>query len=340
MDYFNLPPQDQSDLLDWASSESGLSREAIEKDIWVCWTLGMLFRMPVAHPMAFKGGTSLSKVFDAIRRMSEDIDVSVDFRSLDPQLPEDPSTLSRSQADKARSRLQAALRDYTTRVVVPWLERESESRFGKGILGFTLDAAGEKLIICYPTAIQDLAGYLRPEVLIEFGGRNTTEPWEAHSVIPYLSAWPGGLEFDWAEVRVLSPVRTFWEKATLIHLECKKQDGRAAFRGDRISRHWSDLAALADHRIGRAAIKDLTIAHSVVRHKGAFFRDPDADYPACVSGRLMLVPALQRRRELEMDFRKMVNAGMFYGPIMNFAEIMDRLGALQDEVNESMQART
>jgi predicted nucleotidyltransferase component of viral defense system len=38
--------------------------------------------------MAFKGGTSLSKVYKAIDRFSEDIDVTVDYRSLVADAPE------------------------------------------------------------------------------------------------------------------------------------------------------------------------------------------------------------------------------------------------------------
>ena len=33
--------------------------------------------------MAFKGGTSLSKVFGAIARFSEDVDITLDYRGLD-----------------------------------------------------------------------------------------------------------------------------------------------------------------------------------------------------------------------------------------------------------------
>ena len=37
--------------------------------------------MPDAHPMAFKGGTSLSKIYGAINRFSEDVDVTLDYRA-------------------------------------------------------------------------------------------------------------------------------------------------------------------------------------------------------------------------------------------------------------------
>lgn len=62
-----------------------LSRSLIvlEKDIWICWVLQILFTMPGRPPMAFKGGTSLSKVFGAIARFSEDVDITLDYRGLD-----------------------------------------------------------------------------------------------------------------------------------------------------------------------------------------------------------------------------------------------------------------
>jgi hypothetical protein len=58
-----------------------LDREAsiLEKDLWVCWALEALFGLEL--PMVFKGGTSRSKVYRAISRFSEDLDLTIDHRS-------------------------------------------------------------------------------------------------------------------------------------------------------------------------------------------------------------------------------------------------------------------
>ena len=54
-----------------------------EKDFWVCWLLGRIFAVPaLGNDCVFKGGTSLSKVFNAIDRFSEDIDLSLSPISL------------------------------------------------------------------------------------------------------------------------------------------------------------------------------------------------------------------------------------------------------------------
>src|SRR5207245_7269900 len=50
----------------------------VEKDFWVCWTLGRIFENAAmgAH-VVFKGGTSLSMVYGAIQRFSEDLDLAI-----------------------------------------------------------------------------------------------------------------------------------------------------------------------------------------------------------------------------------------------------------------------
>ena len=63
------------------AANSGRSAVILEKDIWVCWVLQALFSMPDPHPMAFKGGTSLSKVYGIIERFSEDVDITLDYRA-------------------------------------------------------------------------------------------------------------------------------------------------------------------------------------------------------------------------------------------------------------------
>jgi predicted nucleotidyltransferase component of viral defense system len=81
-----LPDADKKDILDAAAEKLGRSGNVLEKDVWLCWALEELWRTPGAVQMAFKGGTSLSKVYGVIDRFSEDIDVTVDHRKLGPEL--------------------------------------------------------------------------------------------------------------------------------------------------------------------------------------------------------------------------------------------------------------
>lgn len=74
---------DRAELMREAGIARGLPPEIVEKDYWVCWTLDRLFRSPeTGRKLLFKGGTSLSKVFDLIERFSEDVDLILDWREV------------------------------------------------------------------------------------------------------------------------------------------------------------------------------------------------------------------------------------------------------------------
>ena len=65
------------------AQEMGISEAVIEKDFWVCWMLEILFHhSDYSEHLSFKGGTSLSKVYNLINRFSEDIDLILDWRVL------------------------------------------------------------------------------------------------------------------------------------------------------------------------------------------------------------------------------------------------------------------
>ncbi|MFH1723637.1 MAG: nucleotidyl transferase AbiEii/AbiGii toxin family protein [Elusimicrobiota bacterium] len=88
-----LSARDRSELFSAASSGRGDMRPAlVEKDFWVCWTLKRIFALenPPAG-LVFKGGTSLSKAYQAIDRFSEDVDLSFDRSALGFGGDDDPA---------------------------------------------------------------------------------------------------------------------------------------------------------------------------------------------------------------------------------------------------------
>src|SRR3989304_6369314 len=96
LDFFKLPSDERHLYIEQAAIQRNLSPVIIEKDFFVCWLLNILFESEFADSLVFKGGTSLSKVFGAINRFSEDIDLSLSPTFLG--LPE--TAANRSQADK------------------------------------------------------------------------------------------------------------------------------------------------------------------------------------------------------------------------------------------------
>jgi len=326
-----LDERERRDVYITAAAGIGLPPEVLEKDVWICWTLDVLFADPNALPMAFKGGTSLSKVFGAIERFSEDIDVTVGLASarLGPNedLPE-----SRNARDKLRKTLTAELAKHIATVVTPALSRALSDIRDAGDRAVT-SVSQDTLVLDYPSCFTKHGGYLHERVQIEFGARNAIEPNTRHTLVPYLVDVIGatGIVLPSAEVDVLSPKRTFWEKATLAHDECNRADWSRGAK--RISRHWYDLAVLADHPIGVEALNDRDLLQDVVRIKDAFYGRSTSAYGACLTGGLRLLPGAEGRAVLNADHDAMIEAGMFSGVPPTFGWILDRLTRLEHDIN-------
>ena len=211
--------------------------------------------------------------------------------------------LSKTAQKKFSETLKARLIEHTHDVILPFFEGLL-TPVGKRERALELSKDGERVRIYYPSVFRD-----GENVLVEFGGRNVTEPNEEHSIRPYIAEEVKDLEYPCAKVRVLSPLRTFWEKATMIHVECNRPKPR--MDADRLSRHWSDLAALADHEIGKRSVADRKLLADVVKHKKVFFYSAHANYDACLRGKLRLAAGGPLLEALKADFEQMVGNGMF-----------------------------
>jgi Uncharacterized conserved protein len=79
----NLTREQQISVIEQLANKMGLPAQAIEKDLWVTTFLQLIFSLPFSDKLVFKGGTSLSKVWNVIERFSEDIDLAVDRKLFD-----------------------------------------------------------------------------------------------------------------------------------------------------------------------------------------------------------------------------------------------------------------
>lgn len=108
-DFLRLSVQDRKDALEVAASASGRPPHLLEKDVWVVWALQTLFGSPFAEHLVFKGGTSLSKAYGAIRRFSEDIDLTYDIRAIAADLIGDsPDALPPNRSQEKNGPRQSA----------------------------------------------------------------------------------------------------------------------------------------------------------------------------------------------------------------------------------------
>lgn len=331
--FFDLSKKDRREALEYGRAVTGRPAYLIEKDIWVVWALRALFESSLSPDLTFKGGTSLSKVYNVIDRFSEDIDLTCDIRKLIPDLIGEGQELrpNRSQAKKWTDTVRHRLRDWIVQAVEPVMQEA----LARDRLDAPLEAGDDKLRLHYPSLAQG-TGYVKPVVTLEFGGRSTGEPHQTFQVTCDLAEYLTDVSFPVASPQVMSIARTFWEKATAAHVFCAQ--GR--IRGERYARHWHDLAAIARSSHFPAILSDRKVAVAVAQHKFLFFREKDADgkvidYFAATSGHLKIAPEGEAKVALEADYTAMLAEGMMVGDALPFDMLLQACADLEAKVNRA-----
>jgi nucleotidyltransferase AbiEii toxin of type IV toxin-antitoxin system len=331
--FFDLSAKEQRDVLEVARTAGGRPVHLLEKDVWVVWTLATMFGAPFGAHLVFKGGTSLSKAYKAIRRFSEDVDLTYDIHQLIPDLPPSHGDFippNRSQAKK--------LSDIVRNKLPLWVSEHALSEINRTLkndrLTATARAEGEKIFIEYEALAQGY-GFVKPVVMLEFGGRSSGEPSEIHEVVCDAAEFIPIVRFPEASARVMRVERTFWEKATAAHVFCRQ--GRLG--GEGFARHWYDLACLHEAGYAERALADREVARAVAIHKRAFFPEKDAqgraiDYRAAVSGALQLVPEGTALETLRLDYSKIVQDGALLDDNQTFDALIDRCRTIEIRANE------
>ena len=331
-DYFKLSPEERREALAVASTKSGRPTHLLEKDVWVVWTLRQLYASPYADHLIFKGGTSLSKAYRAIDRFSEYIYITYDIRAIAPDLvSQTPDGLpkTRSQQKRWTDDIRKRLRDWVAAEMLPYIQE----RLSDADKDTVATAEGDAVIISY-RPLTTGTGYVAPRIKIDFGARSTGEPFEVRTVTSDAAPFLEDIVFPQCAVRVMRAERTFWEKATAIHVFCLQ----GKLGGERFARHWYDLVQLDEKGIVDAALKDRELAKKVADHKSVFFPEKDAkgeviDYAAAAGGKLQLVPAGEARAILAADYAKMLEDGLFPDGAETFERILARCADIQNRAN-------
>ena len=77
INFYTIDNAEKAAIFTEIATQKGMKPFAVEKDWWVSRTLEIIFQMPIAQHLVFKGGTSLSKAWKLINRFSEDIDLAI-----------------------------------------------------------------------------------------------------------------------------------------------------------------------------------------------------------------------------------------------------------------------
>lgn len=329
-----LPVADRREALSVAADRSGRPAHLLEKDVWVVWALATLYGSALGEHLVFKGGTSLSKAYGVIRRFSEDVDLTYDIRAIAPDLVDgngEALPKTRSEEKRWSSEVRKRLPEWVAGAAQPVIADALASQ----ALIATIRVENEKLFIDYEATAAG-SGYVAPSVMLEFGARSTGEPASLRDIACDASDLVEGVVFPRARPRVMHAERTFWEKATAIHVFCLQE----RLRGDRFARHWHDVVRLDEAGLAEAAFADRELANAVARHKGMFFAEKAADrspidYVAAVNGGLQLVPGGDASKALQEDYGRMVEDGLLLDDAESFEALMARCADIAARANRA-----
>lgn len=337
-EFLNQPPERRREAFAQAAVTKGIDAAIVEKDFWVSWILGILFSNPEWGPhFIFKGGTSLSKVYQVIDRFSEDVDLGMTPRSLGRTEEEFETLQSRTSRDKVIAEMQRACGDVLRTRIVPSLEQSIQSVLGAPQIGdhwlhFEFDerAGGPVVYFRYPSEFPTGLDYIRRVVKLEFGSLPDQLPLGNHPVRPWLGDVFPALFQNWhCQVKVLELKRSFWEKATILHAEFHRPE--TSEMPIRYARHYSDFARLLKSEHGETFLNDTEMCRRVVEWKSRFFSSNWARFDLACRGTFRLVPPQVRLRNLEKDYVDM--HPMFLGEPLAFNEMIDILNMAQIQLN-------
>jgi len=314
---------ERRELFSETAARRNMQPAIVEKDFWVCWTLSKLFgHEQLAKLLMFKGGTSLSKVFHLIDRFSEDIDLILDWRLVSGENPDE--TRSKTKQGKLNKEINAKAQGYIAGELMNMVQTEVSP-----ICSCSIASDDPHVInINYPEAFSD--EYLRPEIRLEIGPQASWFPSDRYSVQPYAAEeFPQLFKQPSCFVQAIKAERTFWEKATILHQEAHRPEGKPLPL--RYSRHYYDLALMAKSEVRKAALADMGQLKDVVAFKMRFYPSGWAKYETALPGSLKLMPNKHVLNALRSDYVGMRN--MIFGSYPAFEDVLDTLKALEDEIN-------
>jgi hypothetical protein len=228
-----MAANERAEIFAETANRKGLAEAIIEKDFWVCWTLKQLFSIEaLSGRLLFKGGTSLSKIFHAINRFSEDIDLAVDYAALGFIGDRDPRQegISRNRRTGILEEMMAECRRYIGNDLLPLLKTRCEEILGTAkTWSLEVDALDPNTIrFRYPTASSKALAYVNPQVVLELGTHAEFVPHGDFTIRSFVvEEFPKLIADGDVPVVALLAKRTFWEKVTILHAEYYRPSERA-----------------------------------------------------------------------------------------------------------------
>lgn len=308
-----------------------MNSSIIEKDFWVCYILDYLFnRFKYKDSLIFKGGTSLSKAYNVIKRFSEDIDLILEWETLgysDNYLYQERSNNSQNKINKE---LIKKTSDFLSDDFLKELKRgiKKELGFIPNIKMDENDKDGCTINFYYPSIFKNK--YTREEIRLEIGPLAERHPSHNVKVKSYVAdVYPQIFKDPSTNIRTIDVERTFWEKIIILNTVA------IGYKNNRIppryARHYYDVYCLANSKYKEDAFKKKELLEVDAKFKNKFYYAQKASYDTIHIGNIKLVPNSEIINDLKKDYAQMNE--MFFGEYPTFNDILKTLKKLEIDIN-------
>jgi len=314
-------------IMEQSAIRLSLPMQAVEKDLWVTAMLQIMFGLPCAESLVFKGGTSLSKVWRLINRFSEDIDLAIDrnlFNLEGDLTKKGVKKLRKASSIFVREELCHQLQDAVNNTPFKDLRQIEAQPDGKGESTYPEPRI---IFVRYQSIFDDKLDYIAPIIKIEAGARSLLEPAENKKINSMIENAMPTISTTISETSIKTAVaeKTFLEKAFLLHELFSVSNSIEARRR---SRHIYDLHMMMRNGIEEKAIQDDALWETINHHRSTLTSMQGVDYTPDIRDRIQLVPPKECCENWQIDYELMTGA-MIYGPHPTFAELMDSMKELE-----------
>lgn len=331
MIYTDLQAERMLAVLDQVSAHTNSAQQTIEKDWWVTQILRVLFSLPYAEHLSFKGGTSLSKAWNIIERFSEDIDIAISREYLgfvgELSRTQVSDKLRRAACSFVREKMQYDLRGGLIALGI------APEKFNVYVNITSVSTTDPEVIYIDYESILPYSEYIAHTVKVEVGGRSMAEPVQSVSIQSQIDAVlsQATIVQPAFDVNVVIPERTFLEKVMLLHEEFAKP--MAEVRTERMSRHLYDLQRMLHTDIAQSALSNEALYRAVVEHRRKFINLRDFDYDTLYPKHLSLEIPTNVLELWRKDYETMQRT-MIYGQSVAFDELLTEIRQLNLRISE------
>lgn len=325
--YFSLNPAQQRQVIEQTAAKLNLPVQAIEKDLWVTAILQVLFTLPCAHGLVFKGGTSISKVWNAINRFSEDIDLAIDRSLFDLD-----GELTKKQVKKLRKVSSMFVREVLFGQLCEAIA--STPLYGLCEIEAQPDGVGDStypepriIYVKYASLFSDKIDYILPVVKIEAGARSLLEPTLNVAIKSLVDVALPSITTSLVDVEVRTAVaeKTFLEKCFLLHELFSRG---VAVSANRRSRHLYDLHMMMRKGIDKRAVSDDELWNTIHHHRSTLTSISGVDYTPDIRSRIVLTPPAECVEDWKSDYQAM-QGSMIYNNPPSFEDLLQSMAELE-----------